>query len=295
MKARLYLILGVFIICLFSKQIEAQVNTYGSVNASIADENPFFDASATFDLAVTPSSSGKGFVFPRADLTHWVFQTKSLGDGYIFPGALDGMIVYNTVAGNTPVDDGSGNNPTVSIAVTPGYYYFSNPGPTDGTHYTITGGKWIRINDGHTSTTPSGIAFPTTPTPNAGDVFYRTDLKGFYYYNGTAWVSASGTPAGTSAPVSPAVGDTWYDTTASPGTLKIYDGVANGWVSVGGVANGSITEAKLKSSSGTLSGGAAGKVLAFDTGGTFKWVDNGSAGALSGLTDVGLSLLANNQ
>lgn len=37
---------------------------------------------------------------------------------------------------------------------------------------------------------PSGTAFPTTPIPQGGDVFYRTDLDAFYVYNNNTkvWV-----------------------------------------------------------------------------------------------------------
>ena len=59
----------------------------------------------------------------------------NFGGGATIPTAYDGMIVYNTGTGNTP---SGGNNPTTSTAVTPGFYYFSNPGST----FNTNAGEW---------------------------------------------------------------------------------------------------------------------------------------------------------
>jgi len=314
MKNKTCKILLVFLVNLMSICGVAQVISNGTINASITTQNPFLDASSFFDISVSPSSSGKGLVFPRTNLVSFVFKTNLLGYG-TFPTAFDGMIVYNFGTGNTAIDQG-----VVSTYVTPGFYYFSNPNGINTS--SVTGGKWVRMNDSNISSTPSGDAFPTDPAPKAGDVFYNTNDKKFYYYNGTAWVSATGTPAGNTAPVNPvlgdtwydtnvspyilkiwngadwvliggkgtptgssaptnpSVGDTWYDTSVSPGILKIYDGDTNGWVSVGGSsdpANGSIKDIKLQAAGGgSLPQGVIDQVLTSAGGGQFKWMNAGS-------------------
>ncbi|MBE9577576.1 fibrobacter succinogenes major paralogous domain-containing protein, partial [Flavobacterium proteolyticum] len=82
-------------------------------------------------------SVGKGLVFPQTDLTTWTFDTSAL-DGINFPTAFDGMIVYNTGSGSTLENQGQ------IVSVTPGFYYFSNPGATDN----ITNGRWIKFEAG---------------------------------------------------------------------------------------------------------------------------------------------------
>lgn len=42
-----------------------------------------------------------------------------------------------------------------------------------------------------------GVAFPTSPTPKAGQVFYRTDETKFYIYDGTQWTEVTGSGGGT--------------------------------------------------------------------------------------------------
>ena len=69
--------------------------------------------------------------------------------GATLPTAYDGMIVYNTGTGNTP---SGGSNPTTSTAVTPGFYYFSNPNVNpDLFNPTITQGEWTPLGSVRTS------------------------------------------------------------------------------------------------------------------------------------------------
>nr|WP_321484799.1 hypothetical protein [uncultured Draconibacterium sp.] len=112
----------------------AQVQTNGKPAYTITNENPFFDASTSFNDGV---NIGKGLVFPRTDLTVFTFRTGSV-DGINFPTAFDGMIVYNSGTGNTV----SGQGQVTEVA--PGFYYFSNPAGTT----SVTNGKWVRIADG---------------------------------------------------------------------------------------------------------------------------------------------------
>ena len=263
---------------------------------NINGENPFLDASTGFDKSYDESAAGKGFVFPRADLRNWSFNLGLVyGGSPFFLGVFDGMIVYNTESGYS---NNTGYNPTSSVAVTPGFYFFSNPTGFDDLQAGKTGleaisnGKWVRLNDSNITTMPT-----TKPaTPQAGDVYYEPNDKKFYYYNGT-WVSVTGTP--TVAPLLPKNGDTWYDISTPPGVLKIYDDTSGSgtWVTVGGVANGSITATKLQS--GTVStplanASANGQVLTSDNNGGFKWsaaglLPSGAGAPLGTAPEAGVS------
>lgn len=248
--------------------VTAQVNTNRPVYNGIPGENPFLDASSNFDLSVdVTSTSGKGLVFPRTDLTTWQFNIGLL-DGITFPTAFDGMIVFNVGTGNTPT---TGNNPTMTTAVTPGFYYFSNPTGVDN----ITAGKWIRIANKN-DLTPSGGTLPSSALP--GDVFYNTTTKSMYYYKDTEWVPVSSTPNGNILPTvaDSKVGDVFYLTNTDPSqnVLKIFDGTS--WVTVG-LNNGSITDSKLQASGGgTLTAGASGQLLTSAGNNQFKWTNAGT-------------------
>ena len=217
-----------------SSCLTAQVASNQNVVSTINGENPFFDASTSFDLSIDPSSStGKGFLFPRTDLTTWQFYVGIL-DGINFPTAFDGMIVFNVGTGNTPT---SGSNPTTSTSITPGFYYFSNPSGNT----TITNGQWVRIADQNDlKVTPSGTSLPTTPAPKPGDVFYNTTTKSMYYYKDTQWVPVSSTPNGSTLPLvaDSKVGDVFYQTNANPAlnVFKIFNGTS--WVSAGVTLDG---------------------------------------------------------
>jgi len=226
--------LVVLLLTLFCNQSYSQVFSNGTVTANITAENPFFDASSNFDFSIDPTNAGKGLLFPRMDLTTFTFNVGLL-DGFTFPSAFDGMIVYNVATGNTPLATVQG---VKSTAVTPGYYYFSNPNAGSNPSFTtnIAGGEWIRIaNQNDIKSTPSGAILPTIPSPNPGDVFYNTTTKSLYYYKDTQWVPVSSTPSGTTTPaaVDSKVGDVFYVTNADPAlnVLKIFNGTA--WVTAG--------------------------------------------------------------
>jgi|UPI00068DEC74 hypothetical protein len=126
-----------------SQYSKAQLRTNGFASGNIQGQSAFMDASgATNGFSdVANTNDGKGLVFPRTNLTNFTFAS-TVGDEDNFPTAYDGMIVYNTTAGNTPATgSGIGNQ-----AVTPGFYYFSNPtaGPTNGI-FTVTAGQWLPL------------------------------------------------------------------------------------------------------------------------------------------------------
>jgi hypothetical protein len=133
-----------FIALVFSSfLISGQVLTnQGLPISQFTNNNAFMEAVTNFDTGISGSNiNGKGFVFPRTDLTSWDFLISDLDAGYI-QTSYGGMIVYNTGTGNTPT---TGNNPTISTAVTPGFYYFSNPTITAFDAPSFTAGQWIRL------------------------------------------------------------------------------------------------------------------------------------------------------
>ncbi len=124
-----------FLIIVFAIiECNSQVLSNNPTVPIINSENAFFDASTSFDSSVSNSNEGKGFVFPRTDLTQWVFKTELL-DGITFPTAFDGMIVYNSGTGITILGQGK------QVYVSPGFYYFNNPNATTD----ISNGSWYLI------------------------------------------------------------------------------------------------------------------------------------------------------
>jgi hypothetical protein len=135
-----------FLVFIFSFSIGGVVNAQVMSNGSTVDQftnnNAFFEGATNFDTGISGSNiNGKGLVFPRTDLTTWSFLTDDLDLGFI-PSSYDGMIVYNTGTGATPI---TGINPTTSTAVVPGFYYFSNPTITAFDTPSITDGEWLPL------------------------------------------------------------------------------------------------------------------------------------------------------
>jgi hypothetical protein len=158
----------VFIVSLFLvNTINSQVLSTNAVVEQFASNNVFFDASTSYDPTLTfDNNNGKGLLFARTDLTSWSFDVSIL-DGVLLPTAYDGMIVYNIGTGNTPI---TGNNPTTATAVTPGFYYFSNP-TVDPNNFspTITAGVWTPLGGGSSSAVAiaDGVASDSYATINA--------------------------------------------------------------------------------------------------------------------------------
>ena len=147
-----------------------------TTNISAPNSSAFIDASSNSGNNST-TNIGKGLLYPRVNLTTFVaFSGSPIGIPTSYPTRYDGLVVYNTATGAAGI---GGTN------VNPGFYYYSNQSAS------VTGGKWVRMNDNNISSTPKGISFPTVPAPSNGDVFYRTDVQDFYYYNGTLWIGVS--------------------------------------------------------------------------------------------------------
>lgn len=116
---------------------QAQIKANQTIaNASINNSTAFLDASSS--TVWNPSTTlGKGFLFPRADLTQLVLTNNGSYLAANNPNRFDGLIVYNTGTGTTPAS-GSGIG---GQAITPGFYYFSNSGSPTGT----ATGQWLSL------------------------------------------------------------------------------------------------------------------------------------------------------
>lgn len=156
----------------------AQILTSTIPAAGVPQSNAFFDAStAHSSIAGENNNKHKGFVFPDVDLTSFQFENV-IADGATFPSYYDGMIVYNSATGTTLT---TGINPSTSTAVTPGFYYFSNPnGAANGN---VTSGVWKPLggNVDSKDITSTEVALDTKID---GAQLYA--IKGTFVANGTS-------------------------------------------------------------------------------------------------------------
>jgi len=204
-------ILLLSILCFLSSNLyHSQIATNQATVATITDENAFLDASSNFDQSANSSNTiGKGLVYPRTNLTTWVFKTDNV-DGINFPTGFDGMIVYNTGTGNTLT---GANNPSVASSVTPGFYYFSNPivaGTATGSA-SVTGGRWVPI--GANPKVSIGTVETLTNTSIGNAPIYA--IKGTFTASGTSTAVNVPSPTGMTG----MYGITIYKT----GTNVVYD------------------------------------------------------------------------
>ncbi|MDR6923471.1 MULTISPECIES: hypothetical protein [Chryseobacterium] len=185
----------------------AQIKSNNVISNTIPGQSAFLDASAPlFNGSV---GNGKGIVFPRTNLTTFVFTTQTTNAG-VFPTAYDGMIVYNSATGNTP-SSGSGVG---GQAVTPGYYYFSNPTGGAANSYATSTGRWLPIaGDPKVNITTAETL--TNTSIAASPVYAR---KGTFSANGTS--TAPTFPSG--AIVIPSTGSLYRITIFQAGTNNVY-------------------------------------------------------------------------
>lgn len=124
----------------FGSLVNAQVNVNNGVQSMINDSNAAIDLSSAFSTeAGAGANVGKGIVVASVDLVNFEFDT-TLADGITFPTYFDGMLVYNNATGVTLT---TGNRSSTATAVTPGFYYFSNP--AGASNENVTGGRWIAV------------------------------------------------------------------------------------------------------------------------------------------------------
>jgi hypothetical protein len=124
-----------FLLLFTAFSISAQVNTNSNTVSALADSNLFLDATNFEGLA--NGSFGRGLGFPRTNLTTFVFNNQAIDDLQILSD-FDGMVVFNSATGNT------GNNAATQgqiVPVSPGFYYFSNPGNPGN----VTNGRWLPV------------------------------------------------------------------------------------------------------------------------------------------------------
>lgn len=183
MKKNIFLMTALLSMGLFHAQI--QVNN-GS-NSGITGSNVMIDGSTYFSTASGAKADvGKGIVIPSVDLVNFEFDL-TLADGVTFPTYFDGMIVYNNATGNTLT---TGNRASASLAVVPGFYYFSNPdGATNGN---VTGGQWKPVGNtnpgdnlgNHSATQDLAMNFKELrlagPTNNFHSLVYNSTVDGPY-------------------------------------------------------------------------------------------------------------------
>lgn len=102
----------------------------------------------------------------------------------------DGRILFvqNTGTATLTLAHESSSSSTANRIICPGGINFHiNPGGGVVLQYDVTSGRWRVL-----AAEPSigeGTAFPTGPSTNQR--FYRTDLGGWYYYDGTRWLSVT--------------------------------------------------------------------------------------------------------
>ncbi|SMC63108.1 hypothetical protein [Moheibacter sediminis] len=174
---------------LLTVKLSAQAYSNSEVQPNLTDSNVFLDASSNFNSSANGSHSlGKGLVFPDTDLTQFEFD-MTLADGIYFPSYFDGMVVYNVGNGNTMT---GGDNPTAPSAVTPGFYYFSNPNGT--TNGNVADGVWLPLGSGGSSQVQIGTTESITNLVLAGEPVYA--IKGTFTADGTTTSATLANPAG---------------------------------------------------------------------------------------------------
>lgn len=160
----------IFGLSLLGYTANAQILTSTVPAAGVPQSNAFLDAStAHSSLAGENNNKHKGLVFPDVNLTTFEFENV-IADGATIPGYYDGMVVYNTATGNTST---TGINPSVATAVTPGFYYFSNP--SGATNANVTGGTWKPLG-GATAATNDVKDVTAAYTALAGDGTLLVDV-----------------------------------------------------------------------------------------------------------------------
>jgi hypothetical protein len=140
MKNKIYI--TVLFLTVFGIIGNAQIKANQSIgNFAINTGSIFLDASSSTIWNSTSAGAtnlGKGFAFPNADLSKLTLTNSGPYIGSNNPSKFDGTVVYNTVTSATTLSG-------ISVAVTPGFYYFSNPNRSLPTLTTALGGTWTRI------------------------------------------------------------------------------------------------------------------------------------------------------
>ncbi|BEV04133.1 hypothetical protein [Chryseobacterium gambrini] len=183
MKNFKYLAVAILVFSL-GNTLSAQIKANQLVNDNaIPVSSAFMDASVT--ASVNNINQGKGLIFPRADLTQLVLANQgTLYNTGNNPNRFDGMIVFNTATGTTPASGSGIGGQTVS----PGFYYFSNPGTTS----TLANGRWIAVG-ADTKYNMTTTEIPTAIQVEGAQVY---GIKGQFTTTGTSTSVTIPAPAG---------------------------------------------------------------------------------------------------
>ncbi|MGV4545525.1 hypothetical protein, partial [Ornithobacterium rhinotracheale] len=169
----------------------AQILSNGIVTQNLLNTNYFLDAS-NFQ-GQKDASVGKLLGFPKTDLTKFKFNLDVVTDEVVLSG-FDGVVVYNMAKGTTGSDAATQGK---QVAVTPGFYYFSNPNGAE--TQSVANGQWVRLGaDAVAGTTLGTLPKYTTVERDKlkgveeGSLIYNTTTKQVEVYNGTGWNTVSG-------------------------------------------------------------------------------------------------------
>ena len=180
-----------FLICLSGfHNINAQISLSHPPVVDIVGSNVFLDASKTFSSAAgAVNNVGKGLVVPSVDLINFEFNTNFVSSTDS-PSYYDGMLVYNSSTGNTLT---TGLRSLTATAVTPGFYYFSNP--NGATTENVTSGVWTALGGGATAKDVTSTEI-TLNTKIDGAQLYA--IKGTFTATGTSAAVTVTKPTGMS-------------------------------------------------------------------------------------------------
>ncbi|MBE4947659.1 hypothetical protein [Chryseobacterium culicis] len=163
-----------------SAQIKGN-QTFG--DNTIQASSAFLDASSTAN--VTAANLGKGFIFPRADITQLALANQgTLYNAGNNPNRFDGMIVYNTASTGTAASG------TLSEPIFPGFWYYDNKTTNP------TGGVWRPIANAGTRENILTTETVTNRQINSAQVY---GIKGTFAASGTSTSVTIPAPTGMTA------------------------------------------------------------------------------------------------
>jgi len=130
MKKNILLILTVTLLLSISSYAQVRVADSNSI-INAPSSSAFIDASSTTSYNVT-DNIGKGFLFPRVNLTTFTFSPATgVGTADNYPNFFDGMLVYNTATTGV-----AQQGATEGGILKRGLWYYDNKSGT------LTGGTW---------------------------------------------------------------------------------------------------------------------------------------------------------
>ncbi|MBV8328657.1 hypothetical protein [Chryseobacterium sp.] len=223
-------IFSLLAIAAFGSLVNAQVNVNNGVQSTtINNSNVAIDLSGSFSTESGAGPyQGKGVVIPSVDLVNFQFDT-TLADGTTFPTWFDGMIVYNNATGTTLT---AGQRSSTATAVTPGFYYFSNP--TGATASAVQPGVWKPLgsnpNAGKVNILPAETI--TNTSVNGNQVYAK---RGTFTTNGTS--TAPTAYSNQAAIASP--GSLYRITIYQSGTNNVYSNSVYSYAADGSFVTGS--------------------------------------------------------